>query len=94
MMSSNSDTDAELEAWWSDFLSQKKIDDALDEDAKMAWETCAQRKLKFIREVRLLTELYEPIKKKVQTILNADHDRRGEKLYSEWCTCSHFVVIA
>nr|VZI33694.1 unnamed protein product [Spirometra erinaceieuropaei] len=79
------ETEAELEAWWQEFLAKKKLEDAHDEDAKAAWETCAQRKLKFIREVRLLTDLYEPIGKQVQTILSADHDHRGERLYREWC---------
>ncbi|VDD80269.1 unnamed protein product [Mesocestoides corti] len=78
-------SDPDLEAWWEDFLAKKKIEDAQDEDARLAWETCAQRKLKFIREVRLLTDLYEPIGKKVHSILSSDHDRRGEKLYQEWC---------
>ncbi|VDN12607.1 unnamed protein product, partial [Dibothriocephalus latus] len=70
------ESEAELETWWQDFLARKKIEDAADEDAKTAWETCAQRKMKFIREVRLLTDLYEPIGKQVQTILSSDHDHR------------------
>lgn len=79
------DDEAELEAWWQDFLRQKKIDDALDEDTRMAWENCAQRRNRFAREVRFLTELYEPLKKKIQTILSGDTDRRGQRLYFEWC---------
>lgn len=78
-------SDAELEAWWEQFLAKKKTEDAQDEDVRLAWETCAQRKLKFIREVRLLTDLYQPIKKKVAEILSSDHDRRGDRLYQEWC---------
>ncbi|VDK42666.1 unnamed protein product [Taenia asiatica] len=78
-------TDPELEAWWEEFLAKKKLEDAQDEDARLTWETCAQRKLKFIREVRLLNDLYEPIGKQVHSILSADHHHRGERLYAEWC---------
>ena len=77
-------TDPELEAW-EDFIAKKKIEDAQDEDNRAAWETCAQRKLNFIREVRLLTDIYEPIGKQVHNILSSDHSHRGEQLYSEWC---------
>ncbi len=41
----------------------------------------------------MLTDLYEPIRKKVQAILAADHDRRGEQLYQEWCKYKTISLI-
>ncbi|VDL19351.1 unnamed protein product [Hymenolepis diminuta] len=78
-------TDQELEAWWEKFIAEKRRDDAQDEDIRQQWDNFATRKLKFIREFRILTDLYEPTEKVVNSILSNDYAHRGQKLYSEWC---------
>lgn len=85
-------TDEELEHWWEKFLAEKRRDDAQDEDTRQQWDNFATRKLKFIREFRFLTDLYEPIGKVVHSILSNDHIHRGQKLYGEWCKFVFFII--
>ncbi|VDO04162.1 unnamed protein product [Rodentolepis nana] len=80
-----SNTDPELEAWWEKFIAEKRKDDAQDEDIRQQWDNFAARKLKFMREFRILTDLYEPTAKVVNSILSNDYAHRGQKLYAEWC---------
>nr|CUU97402.1 hypothetical transcript [Hymenolepis microstoma] len=80
-----STTDLELEAWWEKFIAEKRKDDAQDEDTRQQWDNFATRKLKFIREFRILTDLYEPTAKVVNSILSNDYAHRGQQLYAEWC---------
>lgn len=78
------EADENVEAWWDAFLRQKRAEDALDEELRSTWENCLQRRSKFAREVKLITELYQPIEKLLTSVLEADRSRRGDTLYREW----------
>ncbi|KER33549.1 hypothetical protein T265_00656 [Opisthorchis viverrini] len=79
-----SESDSALEAWWDSFLKQKRAEDALDAELRSTWENCSQRRLKFAREVKQMAELYQPIEKLIQTVLESDKAHRGDNLYREW----------
>ncbi|KAF7257570.1 hypothetical protein EG68_05143 [Paragonimus skrjabini miyazakii] len=80
----SAESDTALEAWWECFLKQKRTDDALNAELRATWEDCGQRRLKFAREVKQITELYQPVEKLITSVLDADKSRRGYYLYIEW----------
>lgn len=78
------ESDADIEAWWTCFLKQKRAEDAIDAELRSAWENGSQRRLKFVREVRQITELYQPVEKLILDVLDSDKIHRGDTLYREW----------
>lgn len=74
----------EEDAWWEAFLKKHKEDNALDEELRLVWENCEQRRIKFTDEVKQITELYQPIEKLLKSALENDRSRRGDLLYREW----------